>query len=134
MAIVMEDDRLASGADRRFIELPEAHCCTGGDSGDDGGGGLVDNLSGRELRAGAEIKFCGNRRDSGTGGSDGDGRSRSDSSVSRSPGLLSALSGAADSVQFLPVSGRSTCGSVRVLQNLTMLSTLPNTAPNTRLE
>ena len=36
-------------------------------------------------------------------------------------GLLSAPSGAADSVQSLPVSGRSTRGSVRALENSTVI-------------
>ena len=33
IAILMEDDGLPSGAVRAFIEPPEAHCDTGGDSG-----------------------------------------------------------------------------------------------------
>ena len=99
-------------------------CGAGVDLGDAGG----------QLRADAWIKFYGNRRDSEVGGSDGDGSSRSDSSVSRSPGHLSAPSSAADSIQSLPVSDRSTRGSIRALWNSTMLPTPPNMAPSTRLQ
>lgn len=39
-----------------FIEPPEANVLTDEDSGDNEEGGLVDNLSGQQLLAGAELK------------------------------------------------------------------------------
>ncbi|KAL3287787.1 hypothetical protein HHI36_002250 [Cryptolaemus montrouzieri] len=41
-----------------FIEPPEADVHRDEDSGDEDAGGMIDNLSGRQLRAGAEVKFA----------------------------------------------------------------------------
>ena len=38
-----------------YITPPDVHCDSEGDSGDEDGGGLVDNLSGRQLQAEATI-------------------------------------------------------------------------------
>ncbi|KAL3265494.1 hypothetical protein HHI36_009698 [Cryptolaemus montrouzieri] len=43
--------------DSIFIEPPEADVLTDEDSGDEDTGGMTDNLSGRQLRARAEVKF-----------------------------------------------------------------------------
>ncbi|KAB0803734.1 hypothetical protein PPYR_00704 [Photinus pyralis] len=40
-----------------YVEPPEANVLTDEDSGDEDGGGMVDNLSGPQLRAPAEVRF-----------------------------------------------------------------------------
>lgn len=45
-----------------FIEPPESHELTDEDSADEDEGGLADNLSSRQLTAGAEIRFTNSRR------------------------------------------------------------------------
>lgn len=40
-----------------FIEPPDANVLTDKDSGDEEEGGLVDNLSGQQLLAGAEVRL-----------------------------------------------------------------------------
>ncbi|KAL3278050.1 hypothetical protein HHI36_013395 [Cryptolaemus montrouzieri] len=44
--------------DSIFIEPPEADDLTDEDSGDEDAGGMIDNLSGRQLRTRAEVKFA----------------------------------------------------------------------------
>ncbi|KAL3271658.1 hypothetical protein HHI36_022132 [Cryptolaemus montrouzieri] len=44
--------------DSIFIELPEVDILTDEDSGDEDAEGMTDNLSGRQLRARAEVKFA----------------------------------------------------------------------------
>ncbi|KAL3281397.1 hypothetical protein HHI36_004606 [Cryptolaemus montrouzieri] len=44
--------------DSIFIKPPEADVLTDEDSGDEDAGGMIDNLSGRQLRARAEVKFA----------------------------------------------------------------------------
>ena len=58
----MEDDDLTANTDRVFIEPPEPHYETDEDSADEDTGGLIDNLSGRQLRANTEIKLLNNDR------------------------------------------------------------------------
>lgn len=53
LALIEEDN--GSQVDRIFIEPHESSVLTDEDSGDEDGGGLIDNLSGRQLRAGAEV-------------------------------------------------------------------------------
>lgn len=48
--------------DEIFIEPPDASVLTDVDSGDEDGGGFVDNLSGGQLRAQAEVKLLDNNR------------------------------------------------------------------------
>ncbi|KAK9716848.1 hypothetical protein QE152_g24480 [Popillia japonica] len=45
-----------------FIEPPECHILTDEDSADEDEGGLADNLSARQLRAGAEARFANSKR------------------------------------------------------------------------
>nr|XP_023023884.1 uncharacterized protein LOC111512028 [Leptinotarsa decemlineata] len=44
--------------DAIYIEPPEPNVLTDEDSGDEDCGGTIDNLSGRQLRARAEVKFA----------------------------------------------------------------------------
>jgi len=44
--------------DQIFIEPPEATVLTDVDSADEDTGGLIENLTGRQLRAGAEVNFA----------------------------------------------------------------------------
>ncbi|KAG5863730.1 hypothetical protein JTB14_013620 [Gonioctena quinquepunctata] len=43
--------------DAIYVEPPESTVLTDGDSGDEDSGGTIDNLSGRQLRAQAEVRF-----------------------------------------------------------------------------
>lgn len=45
-----------------FIEPPESHVLTDEDSADEDDGGFADNLSSRQLTAGAEIRFTNSKR------------------------------------------------------------------------
>ncbi|KAG5864142.1 hypothetical protein JTB14_022006 [Gonioctena quinquepunctata] len=45
-----------------FVEPPAPNVDTGGDSGDEDDGGLLDNLTSRQLRANAEIRLINNER------------------------------------------------------------------------
>ncbi|KAL3289116.1 hypothetical protein HHI36_003556 [Cryptolaemus montrouzieri] len=51
--------------DSIFIEPPEADVLTDEDSGDEDAGGMIDNLSGRQLQARAEVKFANHVSDIG---------------------------------------------------------------------
>ncbi|KAG5895667.1 hypothetical protein JTB14_026990 [Gonioctena quinquepunctata] len=60
------DIALASDSDTEdaevFVESPESHVLTDEDSADEDEGGLADNLSPRQLTAGAEIRLTNLRR------------------------------------------------------------------------
>ncbi|KAJ8911109.1 hypothetical protein NQ315_003371 [Exocentrus adspersus] len=53
-----------------FIEPPDAGVLTDADSGDEDGGGLIDNLSGAQLRAQAEVRLLNNDRIGGCSAND----------------------------------------------------------------
>ncbi|KAK8787485.1 hypothetical protein V5799_022738, partial [Amblyomma americanum] len=55
-----------------YIEPPEASTYSDEDSADEDSGGLIDNLSGRQLRAGAETVFTDGRRIGGCDSDDDD--------------------------------------------------------------
>lgn len=57
LEIAYDDD-----IDAIFIEPPDSNILTDEDSGDEDGGGTIDNLSGPQLRAQAEVKLVSNAR------------------------------------------------------------------------
>jgi len=60
--VAMLDDS-GKGINQIFIEPPEAAILTDEDSADEDNGGLIDNLSDRQLRAGAQVVFADRSRD-----------------------------------------------------------------------
>ncbi|KAG8233155.1 hypothetical protein J437_LFUL014107 [Ladona fulva] len=62
LRILAEDDDSEVGVADMFISLPEGNELTDEDSADEDGGGLVDNLTDRQLRAEAEIRLASNER------------------------------------------------------------------------
>lgn len=51
------DIAFSEDIDGSYVEPPEANVLTDEDSADEDSGGTIDNLSGRQLRARAEVKF-----------------------------------------------------------------------------
>lgn len=64
--MINEDDDLLQEVDEIFLEPPEPTVDTDQDSADEDEGGMLYNLSGRQLRAPAEIKLLNNDRVGGT--------------------------------------------------------------------
>ena len=60
--VAMLDDS-GKGINQIFIEPPEAAILTDEDSADEDNGGLIDNLSDCQLRAGAQVVFADRSRD-----------------------------------------------------------------------
>lgn len=57
MNLLEENDEDGKNIEGIFIAPPDSAILTDEDSGDEDDGGLVDNLSGKQLLAGAEIRF-----------------------------------------------------------------------------
>lgn len=60
--MVYDNDDIANQVDEIFIEPPECNVGTDEDSADEDEGGMVHNLTGRQLRAPVEIKLTDNTR------------------------------------------------------------------------
>ena len=56
------EDELKSSAEDIFIEPPAVHILTDEDSGDEDGGGTIDNLAGRQLQVPVELRLENNIR------------------------------------------------------------------------
>lgn len=60
--MILENENIANEVDEIFIEPPESNIETDEDSADENEGGMVHNLTGRQLRAPVEIKLTDNTR------------------------------------------------------------------------
>ncbi|KAJ8937699.1 hypothetical protein NQ314_011755 [Rhamnusium bicolor] len=60
--MVYADENIANQVDEIFIEPPETNVVTDEDSADEDEGGMIHNLTGRQLRAPVEVKLIDNTR------------------------------------------------------------------------